>query len=373
MAKSAISMDAGEIAALENEELAPEPDTAPEKEPVVEVADRKGGKPDAEPEFVAEPEEGEKPKADVKAKKPDDGKPRKAEDEKPKTVPQEAMYEERRRRQRAEATLHEQQIRQARLEERVAAINEALARQQQQPQKTAEPEAVPETGQDPLAVIEWNKQQILADRKARAEAEREWGEQSQRQTAEQQQAQAAQQEWATAYRAVTGYWEQAAAENPQIVDAYNTLRQHYVAEFRALGWQSQQDITNELNRIEAGHILNCYHSGKPIDEFVMELAAARAGWKPKDPDAEEAEPEVKNGKANENADTLKRLAKAQDASDTLSGMGGGAGGNKISLETLDHMNKDEFNALVAKITKQGGEGAMDRALEKMMGIPAGRG
>lgn len=371
MAKSAIAMTGDEIAALENEELAPAPEAAPEQEPVVEVAP-KGGKSEAEPEFVAEPEEGEKPKVKADAGKPKiDAQKRRAQLTELNAVPQEVLHGEREEHKKTRALLQAQEVRQARLEERQNALNEAWTRGQQAQQRQAapEPEAIPDVNQDPLAAIAWTQAQIRADREARAQAEREWGEQSQRQQAQTAEQQAAQAEWQQAYPAVTAYWEQAAAANPQINDAYNALRQSYAAELKRLGWHGQHDIGAELNRIETGHILNCYRSGTPIDEFVLGLAESR-GWKPKDPDAE---PEVQNGKANENADTLKRLAKAQDASDTLSGMGGGAGGNKISLETLDRMPAKEFNALIAKLTREGGEDAVNRAMEKMYGVPAGRG
>ena len=124
MAKSSISMSGDEIAALEAEELAPA-DTTP-VEPSTSVSDKKG-RAEAEPEFVAEPDE-DAPKLDAKAK---DGKPKKPEAERPRTVPHEALHAEREEHKKTRAQLQTQEIRQARLEERLNAINEAWSRGQQ--------------------------------------------------------------------------------------------------------------------------------------------------------------------------------------------------------------------------------------------------
>lgn len=367
MPKSDIAMSGDEIAAMEAEELAPAETTTPEK-PVADTPERKGGKSDDLPEFVAEPEEDEgKSKADPKAKP--DGKAKKPPGERT-TVPHEALHAEREEHKKTRAALQEQQIRQARLEERIAAINDAMARQaQQKPAVAEEAEKIPAVNEDPLAAIAWTQQQLLAERAARTKAENARAEAEQQHGAQTAEQQAASREWGTAFRDVSGYWEQKAAENPQLTEAYNALRQSTASELVAHGWRGQQEIVQELNRIEAAHILNCWRSGEPIDKLVIDLATAR-GWKPKAAEAEvEDEPEVPNGKAN--ADTLKRLARAQGASDTLSGMGGGSEGNKISLETLDRMSDKEMQALVKQLERTG-EGGMDRALAKMMGVPAGR-
>lgn len=315
-------------------------------------------------EFVAEPDESDEGEAAKKETKDDKGdKPEKDDkgaDKKKGDVPYDALASERGKRKKAEAAFEELQLKHARLDERLSAINEALQQsRQQQPEQQQQPESnEPNAREDPIGWIEWRQEQ---DRLQREAWERHNAEQTQQNQTRQQQ----ETEWNNALSVVGPQWQRAMQEDPSLSDAYNAFRDSYARELQSLGW-APHAIQQEMNRAESQYILHAYRNSLPIADMVRSLAQSR-GWAPSAPEANEGEPETKEARTQKSEEKLRQLAKAQEASDSLSTISGSGTTQRISLETLDSMSDDEMENLVRQLNSKGSDG-MDRALAKMMGI-----
>ena len=337
---------------------APEVEADVKAEVVVEAADdiEYVGPEDTLEEVTDDQEEPDEGRPAKKAKAKDEKTEKVEKVEKPENkrqVDYGALAAERAEHRKTREALEGQRVREARLSERLQIIQEGL--EQQRRVATEPQEEQPVAWEDDPSTYT----QRLGDRLARLETERQqmadWQRQQETERREQE---ARTGEWNRVYGEVQSDWTAAVEEDPTINDAYSTLRESYLGELKALGWNGDA-LENEMNRIEADHIIRAHNTRTPIANIVVSLAKQRAGWTPK-----VAEEEVKpNG-----AEKLQRLAKAQEAAGTLSGAGGSSpGSNRMSLETLDCMSPAEVRAWVKKVSATNPEGA-DAALGRMLGL-----
>ena len=324
-------------------------DTPPDAIPLDEVTVTDDGKIEDAPKpdaVKSDTEKGKKAKpkeGDAKVEGEDD------DGTKPPSgfVPHGAMQRERSEKQRLAKELADERRasteRDARIQERLAIINEALK----------PPAAAPPNPDEDIFAYAQNLEARL-NASERRDQERE---QYQRQLTEQQ----------TQLQGLTAAYAADAArfrrETPDFNAAYQFLLQSRYDELSAIGYDDTA-INNAIRQDE----LNIAHfqlarGGSPA-ETIYNLASRR-GYKPPEPD---------NGKANgadngagkpSAADQIARLKDAQDASASLS-QGGGSpdGGTRITLESLDRMSRDEFKAFVGKINKND-PNAYDRLMEKL--------
>ena len=267
----------------------------------------------------------------------------------PDFVPHQAFHAEREERKKAEERLRkvetEQREREARLEERLNILSEALKPQQA---------AVPSPDED---IISFS--QSLADRLARVEsqsADVQW------RTADERRQQDEFQRLSQAYRADAAVFGQRQAD---FNEAYQFLLASRDAELQAIGYADPAQRWQAIQSDELNIAQNAFQQGRSPAEAIYNLAKLR-GFKPVEQEKSE-EPSAKgNGQTAE--EKIKQLAKAKEATTNLSRGGGTAEGSRFSLDSLDRMPKKEFDALIAKLHKTGDEEAVDKLLAKAMGL-----
>jgi hypothetical protein len=295
---------------------------APSVEVDISEADELAGI--VEAEKAAKPEKADKPARD--AKQPD-----KAKDE---TVPHQALHEEREKRKAIEREAREyrkaQEERNTRLDERLKVLSEAM---------TPKPQPI-----DPRTNPGGYAQQI-AERQAALER-KVTGYEQQEQNRQRQEVED-QRLW-NSYRAAGKEYTETV---PDFMDAYNYLLTSRAAELEAMGFD-QQTIASQIYQDERNLALNAQQTGANPADVAYKWAKARGFSGPK----------PQNGGSQ-----LDRLKNAKDASETLSKTGGSAGGSgRISLETLDRMSPDEFQAFVARQNSKD-PGGFDKLMARLEG------
>ena len=141
------------------------------------------------------------------------------------------------------------------------------------------------------------------------------------------------------------------------------------AELQAIGYADPAQRWQAIQSDELNIAQNAFQQGRSPAEAIYRLAQLR-GFKP----ADQEKPEDSGAKGNGGTQTtaaeekIRQLAKAKDATTNLSRGGGTAEGSRFSLDSLDRMPKKEFDALIARLHKTGGEEAVDKLLAKAMDI-----
>lgn len=291
-------------AAMQAMQAADEPEKAAEPAP----------EPAPEPEATAEP--AEQPEA---APEPD-----KAEDKRAKTVPHQALHEERERRKAVEAENRRLAEQHARFEERLKVIQEL-----QKPKEDAQPKA-PDPQEDPIGALRFLQEQLAAQEQQR-----------QAQTREQQEAQRAEQVWQQVQNHAQAQWQEFAAQNPHANEAYEHVMKSRSRELKAFGYSDAQ-VREALQREEAQALIYAVQNGISAPEMIMAYAEAR-GFQPK-----QADPDPALGAAEK----IERATEGQSRNKSLSQTGGAAAPTEMTAERLIAMSNDDFQAWVAKHPKQ---------------------
>src|SRR3990167_3340944 len=317
-------------------------DRTPAEEPAEVVTDDTKGADDKKPEA----------KADDKKEPAKDAK--KPEPEKQKTVPHGAMEAERRKRKEVESAFEafrrDRAERDARLDERIAIINEAMKPKEEEP----------DPDKDIFGAFEHLKGQF--------------NELHQQRTTEQQQAaeNRRQQEQVnhirTAYEADA---EMFAVETPDFRAAYDFLLASRQKELRLLPAYRNNPaaLRQAIQADELAIVQSALESGDSPAAVIYAIAGAR-GYAPKQPEPPEEKPADEVKKSEEvvkqnGADKIDEIEKRRDASISLSDGGGSPGGEKITLEAIDRMKPDEFKAFVARINKNNPKG-YDKLMARLM-------
>ena len=320
-------------------------DRTPAEEPAEVPVDEKKGA-DTDKKSEAKADDKKEPDKAQDAKKP--------EPEKQKLVPHGAMEAERRKRKEVESAFEtfrrDQAERQARLDERLTIINEALKPKEEEP----------DPDKDIFGAFEHLKGEFLELKQQRTS--------EQQQTAEQRRQQEQVNHIRTAYMADA---EMFATETPDFKDAYQFLLTSRQKELRLLPAYRSNPVAlrQAIEADELAIVQSALESGDSPAAVIYAIAGAR-GYAPKQPELPEEKPadEVKKpeevAKPN-GADKIDEIEKRRDASISLSDGGGSPGGEKITLEAIDRMKPDEFKAFVARINKNNPKG-YDKLMQRLM-------
>lgn len=334
------------------------PDDAPLEEatgdrtPHEELPEEGGTGGEEKPEAEAKKPEAKAKEGDDKSKKePEKAKDTKKPEEKQKTVPHGAMEAERQRRKQVEAAFEtfkrEQAERQARLDERLSIINEALKPKEEEP----------DPDKDIFGAFEHLRGQFQ-ELQQRHQTE-------QQQTAEQRRQQEQVNQIRVHYMADA---EAFSAETPDFKDAYQFLLTSRQKELRLLPAYRSNPLAlrQAIEQDELAIVQSALDNGESPAAVMYAIAQAR-GYAPKideePPVEEEVKPEEKPAPTGN--DKIEEIEKRRDASISLSDGGGSPGGEKITLEAIDRMKPDEFKAFVAKINKNNPKG-MDKLMQRLM-------
>lgn len=267
------------------------------------------------------------------------GEPQKAKKPHPRIVPVEALIEERRSRQAAEARMREyeaelQQRReiQARIEERIRVAQE----QRQAEEEVRNRVDIPDPNEDPLGYERARREQL----ERRLEA---YEQNLQRSQQEQQRAwQEAQQreQISSTVQQVQAMTHQYAMANPDYYDALAFMQKRRDEELQMLGMDPQsrgQVLQNEAAMIVQGALARGENPAKLVHQL-----AKRWGF---------------NGNGNGNGtplrgptqnDRVSNMNRGQTVSRSLSDVPGVSGGSGYTLERLADMRQDDFDALYKK-------------------------
>ena len=193
-------------------------------------------------------------------------------------------------------------------------LNEKLVEHRSAQQEPEEPQ-VPSTDEDPVAAIEWTKQQLLEM-------------QQQNQQAAEQNAQ--QQQLNQVIGQAVNEFDAAAAKDPELQQAYEHVRNAKIREMEAWGMEPVQ-MQDYLRQFMSEAILNSRQRGTPITDTVRGLANAY-GFQPQAPKADAAA-------------QIEKTKEAVEASKTLSG--GGDAKQDMTIDDLLSLPGDELDALAA--------------------------
>ena len=236
-----------------------------------------------------------------------------------------AFYAEREKRKALEAKLAERDIEVARINERFAVFNDLLTKAPAQQQEPAAPPAPPSLETDPIGYMKWVGEELQRSQRAVQEA--------------QQQAQTQQ----SVQELVASYQQDAvsfARETPDFGAAYTHLLQGRDRELALTGYTDQRQREAILRHEEQELVKTAQKAGKRPAQLVYELAQARGYTKPAPAPA--PAPAV---------DDIQRIAEAQAANRSLSGMSGSVGKTELTAQDLANMSDAEF-ASVSEAVKR---------------------
>lgn len=254
-------------------------------------------------------------------------------------VPARKLMEEKRARQALEKELSEIREKFTRGDERLRMIMEAQQAQQARQQAPEQELSPPDPHTDPIRAIEWQQQQI--------EAQRQWQEQQLN----------AQREAAVIAQLDNGYrqaWGQFANNKPDAMNAYK----HFVdvtSAYLEMQGIPQAKIDEMVANEERKIAYQAFQRGVNPAEIIYEKAQIM-GYRNVPAQAEQPADNSIVKKAEED---VVRRQKAASASKSMSSAGGSRGGNLPSIEELANMSEDEFAEFRAKVG--------ERQFRKLMG------
>lgn len=293
--------------------------------------DNSGGAPPEKAASADPPKEPEAPDLS----KDDDGEESVEVENKGRFVRHGAFHAERERRKALEKELGDIRDKYARGDERLRLLSEALAqpKPQQQEQNPAE---MPDPEQDIFGALKW-----LADQQ-RAVTERVNG------TSQRVEASDAETQIKSAYvndvRAFVG-------QAPDFGDAYQFLLQGRDAELQAMGVADPAERAQMIQDEEKWIVVRALKAQSSPATAVYNLAKARGYKKAEAPPAngqQAAQPAAPNNGAA--AEKIATIAKAKEATRSLSNVGGSPGVDALTMEALASMSEDEYAAIRSKLS-----------------------
>lgn len=273
---------------------------------------------------------------DDKAEQPDQDQPKKKDNGR---VPLRKLRAEEDRRKEVERQYEELREKFTRGDERLRMIMEAQQAQQVRQQAPEQELSPPDPHTDPIRAIEWQQQQI--------EAQRQWQEQQLN----------AQREAAVIAQLDNGYrqaWGQFANNKPDAMNAYK----HFVdvtSAYLEMQGIPQAKIDEMVANEERKIAYQAFQRGVNPAEIIYEKAQIM-GYRNVPAQAEQPADNSIVKKAEED---VARRQKAASASKSMSSAGGSRGGNLPSIEELANMSEDEFAEFRAKVG--------ERQFRKLMG------
>lgn len=280
--------------------------------------------------------ENPEPKTEEQAAPEPQGEAQAAEDDtddedqpqRSETVSFDRFHRTNERRKEAERKASEEAERRIRLEERLQALLDVQQQAQVNPEPKKNPEDDIPDDNDPVAIVNWAKKQLLAQKQRDAEEVR----QREEQTREQQ-------EWNEVLSTIQTDYNTSIAKDPSLGEAHNVWRNSLGQELLAMGY-SQAQAVEEVNRQENAHIRYVYQTKQNVGDYIKKMAGIR-GWAPKAAEAP-ANPQ-------KDMQDIARREEARQASLSLGKAGGAAAEiGKITPAQLAEMSDEEFAAYKEK-------------------------
>lgn len=254
----------------------------------------------------------------------DDDQPQRSE-----TVSFDRFHRTNERRKEAERKASEEAEKRIRLEERLQALLDVQQQAQPKPEQAKKPEDDIPDDNDPVAIVNWAKKELLA----RKQREAEEAQQRESQTREQQ-------EWKQVISTVQKDYSTSLEKDPSLAEAHNAWRHSLGQELLAMGY-SQAEAVEEVNKQENAHIRHVYQTKQNVGEYIKKMAGIR-GWAPKPAEAAAPDPE-------KDMQTIAKLEEARQASISLGKTGGAAAEiGKITPQQLADMTDEDFAAYKEK-------------------------
>ena len=261
------------------------------------------------------------------------------------TVPHGTFHRANQRRKEAEEKLAKvEQERQVAFQR----LSELLEAQQRQQAAQAEPEDEPDLGPDPEAdpvgALKWQREQLAAQQRERAESAR------QAQQARQQEAYARNLK-ATADKT----WDRVVTERPELKGADEAFITSVMKEWMATGrpeWQAMQDAQVLALR----HADHCLRNNIDMGDYFAALAGARGWQPPKAIPGQELQPELPRdaqGRFTKEAEKMEALNAAKAAALSLGGGGSPARTGPITAQDIINMTPEEYAAFKDKVGEAG--------------------
>jgi len=325
---------------MENEHLSelfgsPEEDTAFEEQGGGAAANETPPAGDETPppsEAPAQPEPGSE-------EAPPSGEEEQAQ--KQKTVPYDALHEERMRRKELQDELRQLNDKFAPMQERLAILDRLEARlnsrqteEQQREQQEQQQREQLEFEADPIGALR-KEVRGMKDEATQTKQQLEEARQQQEQT------------YALQTR-IAGQVREFMKDTPDYSDAFNFLMERRFGDYRAMGVSDEGELRAAFDTEAMQLAAAAMSRGKNPGQVAYEMAKSW-GYTPKAAgDATGAAQETPPGGSLE--DELNRLERGQKASGTLSGNGGSANtdGKKLTLQDIDNMSDDEIDKLFSQ-------------------------
>lgn len=232
-----------------------------------------------------------------------------------KTVPLEALHEERSKRKENERRARELELENVRFRERFNVLKEFSTKQE--PEKVA---LDPET--DIFGYAKQTGETLAQIQKRLDDQEKARNDQSE--------ADKARNTLVSAYRADADAFK---AENPDFDAAYAHLLNSRAAELKAIGYDDPQELHSALTNDEMSIAQSALQRGKSPAEIIYNLAKQRGYAKKEAADA---------------TAKLDNIERGQAANKSLTTAGGSAGDVEMTAEQLVKMPNDEFLAWIDK-------------------------
>lgn len=253
-----------------------------------------------------------------------------------RSVPHAALHKERERRKATETELHKMREAQARLDERLAILNEAMKPKPAEKEKTPLEEDDINPNEDPLGALAQSQRRLkfVVEQQNKASEETR-----------------AQSEARQVFEGVQRTYREDAARlvqaNPAFKDAYAFLMKMRDAEYQALGVTDPAQRAAAIARDEAQIVIDAVKGGRSPAETIFAIAQAR-GFTPAAAPAPNGQMKP-TASATQATAKLQQLKAGQAAAQTLSGTGGSPH-EGLTAESLANMSQTDFDAMVDKLT-----------------------
>jgi hypothetical protein len=310
-------------------------------------------------EGAQEAQEGEEPADGAEQPEAAQGQPAApAEPERQKTVPHQALHEERERRRAVEARLQEIAEQKARTDERLNILLQWAQNETDAASKANQP-APPDKNEDPIGYLQWENQQLKQQFGQYDQRFQQHEQFLQQQYQTQAQQQFRQQVWDAYTNDITTF----SVEQPDFNDALNHLRDVRSKELQAMGFQGNQ-IAQQIGVDLEQFVTAALRNGTRPAEALYALAKARMYQQGASPQQQQAAASVAAGQAQPNGQQaqpgqkLQTIAKGQASNKSLSGSGSGSP-QPMDATAIAGMDDDEFATFMATCS--------DKKLQKMLG------
>lgn len=268
-----------------------------------------------------------------------------------KFVSHKALHREREKRKAAQSDLAKERDRNARVEERLAILNEAFSTGTQQKPSASAPAAQAQAPQNPYEEPSIDPESDFMGWAKQMQRRSEWNFNTHKQTQESQSTRD------NFQRLTHRYHEDAKsyiAKDPTFKDAYSFLVGSRHRELAALGVTDQKEREKQIAQEETAIVVQAFEAGKSPAQVLHEYARARGFSGTAAPASQGGAPSAQHltpaPSAQNAAERIAHLRNGQNAAQSLSN-GSGAHVAPLTYERLANMSDDDFENAVAGLSK----------------------